>query len=295
MKLQDRRLNPIPFIGYLLRSIRFSNLMLLACGQILVFYFLIFEGEVYDPGRDQFMAFLLIVLGTGLIASGGYLINDYHDIKTDIVNKPHKVIIGDKISKKISLIIYWSFTFLGLLCGILISPAVFMVNSLSAVLLWYYTIRLKKLPLIGNLTISFLSLVSIALLGLVFPKNQDLVFWYGGITFLVMLLREIIKDVEDIPGDEKEQYQTLPLKYGVRATKKIIIAVGLLCIISLLSFSFYLDEINFWVLFGAISIMILYLLFRLQKADTKSEYKRLSFYSKLVLAFGILSIIPVGL
>jgi len=276
------------------RSVRVSNLLLLGMGQIFTWAFLVsgIENFSFEDLLDSRILFL--VSGTLFVAAGGYLINDYHDIKIDLINKPKSVIIGNRISKKISLILYGFLTSSGIILGAFGSIKLAIVNSLAAILLWYYSTSLKRLPYWGNIAVSFLAMLSILILLIPSGWDQALLYWYAIITFSVMMLREVIKDLEDRPGDEKENYRTIPLVFGLEYTRNLLYILGGIIILELISFSIYLDAISIWILFGIISSMVLYLLILLRNADTKKEFSRLSLMSKLILTAGILSIIWVG-
>jgi 4-hydroxybenzoate polyprenyltransferase len=270
------------------------NLILLGTGQVLTWAFLVVGIDNLSFQEFLESKILFLVFGTLLVAAGGYLINDYHDIKIDLINKPESVIIGNRISKKATLILYWLLTLSGIIFGALASLKVGLVNIAAANLLWFYSTALKRLPYWGNIAVSFLAMLSILVLLIPFGWHQDLLYWYAAITFSVMILREVIKDLEDMPGDEKENYRTIPLAYGLEYTKNLLYFLGVMIIFELISFSIYLDAIGIWILFGCIAALVLYLLILLRKADTKKEFSKLSLMSKLILTAGILSILWVG-
>ena len=287
-------LSQFQFIVDVLRSIRVGNLFLLGLGQGLTWAFLIVDPAEISAGQILNTRILFVIAGTLLVASGGYIINDYHDIKIDLVNKPEKVIIGTRISKKIALIIYGFFTGMGILIGGLASPKIGLVNLVASILLWFYSTSFKRRPYLGNLCVSFLGFLSIFLLAIKYGWNFPHVYWYSLITFTLMMLREIIKDMEDMEGDKKEGYETIPLVYGLPYTKSVLIIIGTFIILELMAFSVYIDRTLIWVYFGSLSVVVLYLMVLLPKADTKKEFTRLSFISKMVFAAGIISIIFVG-
>lgn len=277
---------------HVLRSIRINNLILLGLGQFFTWYFLIGTPRAIEELLDSNI--IILILSTALVAAGGYLINDYHDIKIDLINKPEEVIIGNKITKKTALVFYWIFTGMGIALVALASLRLVAVNILASVLLWFYSTNFKRHPYWGNLIVSFLGSLSIIMLPLQYGWNYPIVFWYAGLTFSMMMFREIIKDLQDIEGDEKEGYRTIPIAYGLPYTKTVLMIIGALIILQLMAFGIYLESLSIWIIFGLISATVLYSMITLPSADTKKEFGRLSFISKLVFAAGIISIIFLG-
>ncbi len=277
---------------HVLRSIRINNLILLGLGQFFTWYFLIGTPQAIEELLDSNI--IILILSTALVAAGGYLINDYHDIKIDLINKPEEVIIGNKITKKTALVFYWIFTGMGIALVALASLRLVAVNILASVLLWFYSTNFKRHPYWGNLIVSFLGSLSIIMLPLQYGWNYPIVFWYAGLTFSMMMFREIIKDLQDIEGDEKEGYRTIPIAYGLPYTKTVLMIIGASIILQLMAFGIYLESLSIWIVFGLISATVLYSMITLPRADTKKEFGRLSFISKLVFAAGIISIIFLG-
>ncbi len=287
-------MNSPNFIVDVLRSIRTGNLILLGLGQGLIWAFLIHSPSEINLALILNSRIIFLIAGTLLVASGGYIINDYHDIKIDLVNKPERVIIGNRISKKTALILYGLLTGSGILASAYSSLKIGLVGVGASILLWFYSTSLKRRPYWGNLTVSFLAFLSIFMLLIRYGWDHHLVYWYSIITFSLMMLREIIKDMEDMKGDEKEGYRTIPLVFGLAYARSVLIVIGTFIILELLSFSLVINQLFAWVYFGSLSAVVLYLMVLLPRADTKKEFSKLSFISKLVFAAGIISIIFVG-
>ena len=236
-------------MGWILRLVRFPNLVIVALTQYLIFYFLLvpaFKEVQVLPLLDHFHFFLL-VLDTILIAAGGYVINDFYDQEIDARNKPEKRIVGLKISGTIAL---WCYGFI-LLSGAVLALylaiyvdnlALFGLYPLACFGLWLYSRYWKKAFLIGNLLVSifcafvagiiwFAERATYALLWDKAPeigtKLQFLLGAYLLFAFLSTMYREIIKDIEDREGDAKENGRTLPILLGINKGKWVSFLFGL--------------------------------------------------------------------
>jgi 4-hydroxybenzoate polyprenyltransferase len=194
-------------------------------------------------------AFWLIVLATVLIAAGGYVINDYFDLKIDRINRPESVIIGENMSKKTAMRLYITLTSIGILLGIIISillksSTLGLIFIIVPGMLWFYSSSYKRQFLVGNLIVALVSALSLvvvlvaqcALLINIYgtdllrqtPVLQELYRWVCGFAlfaFLFTLVREIIKDLQDINGDREMECRTLPIVLGECKAKIVITAL----------------------------------------------------------------------
>ncbi len=273
----------------LLKLIRFPNLAIIAITQFMVALFLVKPVSIQALVLD--VPFLILIISTLLIASAGYLINDYYDIKIDYVNKPARVVIGKHIKRRQVLIIHSIFNFTGIVLGGFVSWWILGVNMLAAFLLWLYSNQLKRLPLWGNLTVSFLTGLSVFVVYLHYYTNLESILMYAIFAFFISLIREIIKDLEDMEGDEKFGCKTLPIAIGVSNTKKTIYGV----------ISFFIAVVIFitnqWHLFIPFLITLLlilgFLCIKLFYADKKQDYAKLSTVAKAIMVIGIASMILI--
>lgn len=247
--------------------------------------------------------FIYLVLATLLTAAAGYIINDYYDVKLDLVNKPQKVIVGNIISRRWAMLLHTSSNIAAFVLGFLVNSRVAMAIIVCSILLFFYSVYFKRKFLTGNLIISFLSGFMIVLLWL-FNKSlpETIIFSYAVFAFISTLIREIIKDTEDLKGDSKFDCRTLPIVLGVRKTKAVLQSIILGFVILLLAFCFYVYSsivfhypyiritfIAYIILF--IFIPALFLSYRLYYADVKKDFSRLSLITKIIMIAGILSMV----
>ena len=277
-------------IGGLIQLIRVPNLILLVVTQYFTRIFLI--GNTTSWKHDILdYHFFLLVLSTVLIASAGYIINDYYDIKIDTINKPEKVIIGRIFRRRVAMAAHTILNFIGIGIGFYLSKYIFLINCLASVWLWFYSNRLKRLPFFGNFSIAALTALSIFEVDIYFMRFNPHIYVFGIFALLISLIREIIKDIEDIKGDMRFGCKTLPIVFGIRKTKIIIYLFLSLLIITIAGYANYTNSIamKYYCLFMCIPTV--YFIYRIYFSDTKREYHFLSMYCKLIMLSGAIIMI----
>ncbi|MFN6088351.1 MAG: geranylgeranylglycerol-phosphate geranylgeranyltransferase [Cyclobacteriaceae bacterium] len=273
----------------LFRLTRFWNLAIIAFAQYFTAYFLFQQRLLVFT---DFWLFL-IVAATVMIAAAGYIINDYYDIKIDLINKPDRVVIGKTITRRYAIFFHTVISVTGVGMGLLINWKVGAVNFVSVFLLWLYSNNLKRLPLIGNLVVSLLTGLSIFLLSFLYEQYLPLVMTYSFFAFFMTLIREIVKDMEDMKGDTTFGCRTLPIVWGIRKTKSFLYGTILVFSFLVLWLDYQQLKIS-WIYFIPLLFVPMSLLFyRLLKADTKKEFYQLSQLCKIIMLLGICSMIFV--
>jgi len=270
--------------------IRGPNLLIIILTQYLTAIFLIGQNESYtkflfDP------RLLILSFSTVCIAVAGYIINDYYDIKIDYLNRPEKVVIGKLIRRRIALATHWILSLAGIVMGFFINLEVAAVNLFAAFLLWLYSNQLKRIPFVGNLSIALLTAMSLLVLLLLYPQNHMLVFIYAIFAFFINLIREIIKDIEDLKGDLAFGCKTLPIIWGIRKTKKFLYLVMIIFIILLTWLTLKLDNYLLKVYFVVLAMPAIYFVIKLVRSDSKKDFYYLSIFSKIIMLSGVISMI----
>jgi 4-hydroxybenzoate polyprenyltransferase len=282
----DNRLSP----REIMQLIRLPNLVIILVTQYFTAIFLIgmddpFSLYLFDPNL------FLLSASTVLIAAGGYIINDYYDIKIDYINRPDKVLVGKLIKRRIALTTHIVFSFFGVLIGLYINLIIGGINLIAAFLLWFYSNQLKRLPLVGNVTIAFLTSLGLLVVVLLYPKNQLIVIIYAMFAFFINLIREIIKDIEDWKGDQAFGCKTLPVVLGIRKTKRIVLFILLIFIGSVVWLTLKQDNYFLKIYFVFLAIPAVIFIQRLIRADSKRNFYLLSGFCKLIMLSGIISMI----
>ena len=269
-----------------LKMVRALNLLIVALPQYITAIFLVgTRGNWLEIFTDK--GFFLLVSSTVIITSAGYLINDYYDIKIDYVNRPERVRVGKTLRRRWVIAGHTVLNFLGIAIGFYVSPVIGIINFTAAFLLWLYSNQLKRLPFIGNLVIAGLTGTTLFVVGEYFNEREYLILTYAVFAGFITLIREIIKDMEDMKGDERFGCKTLPIIWGIANTKKFIYLLILLFGITVL---LMIGSISV-VLPIALAVTLILLIFGLAKADTIREYHRLSSFCKVIMLLGVISMI----
>lgn len=278
--------------------------------QVLIKYAL-FESFAVLTALDT-IGFILLVIATISIAAAGNIINDIYDIETDTVNKPNKVVIGNQVSEKLAYNLFFTLSIIGIVIGFYLSHRVgkssfFSIFVIISLALYVYASYLKGTVIFGNLLISFLVAMSIIIVGIfdllptIIPQNRDaqvtffrIVIDYAIFAFLVNLIREIIKDIQDIDGDYKAGMNTLPIVLGRERANKIAFAVSMIPIAAVIYFVvtyLYTQQIAIGYFLIFIIAPLIYATIKIFGAKHNGHYKHISDIYKLVLFFGILSLL----
>jgi len=273
----------------LFRLTRFWNLAIIAFAQYFTAYFLFQQRLLVFT---DFWLFL-IVAATVMIAAAGYIINDYYDIKIDLINKPDRVVIGKTITRRYAIFFHTVISVTGVGMGLLINWKVGAVNFVSVFLLWLYSNNLKRQPLIGNFVVSILTGLSIFLLSFLYEQYLPLVMTYSLFAFFMTLIREVVKDMEDMKGDTTFGCKTLPIVWGIRKTKYFLYGVISLFSVVVLWLDYQELKISWIYFIPLLFVPMSVLVFRLVKADTKKEFYQMSQLCKVIMLLGICSMILI--
>ncbi len=272
----------------LFRISRPINLLMVAFAQLMTAYFLVETTQVGLPVLQDYRLYLL-VLSTVMITAAGYMINDYYDVKIDYVNRPHEVVVGKSIKRRMVIFLHTILNFTAIGLGYLVSPRIALINFFAAFLLWLYSNRLKRGPFIGNLTVAFLTALAIYLVAYHYQKSELLVMTYAIFAFFLNLIREIIKDIEDRPGDRKHGCRTLPIVIGFRKTKQVIFMIAIGFVFAILIVTFKINNSILFIYFGILGLAFLWFMWKIYQADRKDHFTQLSAIAKVLMLVGTLS------
>ncbi len=289
---------------------RWKNLLLILLIQILIKYVFFLKFDIATTLTTA--EFVLLAVSILCISIAGYIINDIEDVTADKINKPNKVFIGNKITLKRANDLYIAFNSVGFIAGMYLSFLIdkisyFAIFLIASLLLYSYANRLKKKLIIGNLAIAFLSFLCILLVPIYdivtatnsYNKEQQIavfqvVLIFSIFSFLLTLIREIIKDIEDMEGDRKIGAKTISLVWGVRSAKQIVIFLSVIFIGSLLYFAYLLRLAHLTAsIYFIVSCVIplIYTVVLVSKSKTKKEFHKISNLLKMIMLLGILAFI----
>ncbi|RYY56076.1 MAG: ubiquinone biosynthesis protein UbiA [Chitinophagaceae bacterium] len=301
-------------IAAFLKMIRLPNLFFMALTQVLFQVCIFYPLYGDDIHALDTRNFILLVIASLFIAAAGYIINDYFDINIDEVNKPDRMIVDRVISRRWAIAWHFMLSASGILLTALALPIfqkwyLILANIFCVLLLWFYSTTFKRKLLIGNIIISLLTSWTILIIFFSKLSIHDALgehhagqakffrfaFLYAGFAFIISLIREALKDVEDREGDARYGCRTMPIVWGVNVTKVytaiwLIILLGILAIIQV-----YILQFRWWwaVVYCVIAIIVPLLLLarKLLQARSTRDFMLLSRYTKMVMFTGILSMV----
>jgi 4-hydroxybenzoate polyprenyltransferase len=302
------------------KLVRIQNLAIIALTQVLLRYCVlekVFYSYGLAPELDDVL-FVLLVLSTVLIAAGGYVINDYFDLKTDLINHPSTVVVDTVIKRRWAIILHFLFTTAGVLLGMYaaletgyLRLAIFHV--VAATLLWFYSTHFKRQLLTGNITVSLLTaaitfIPFIYEMGVMQKVNPGFIYhyrfavlssikyaWiYATFAFITTMAREIIKDLEDIQGDRATGCHTLPIVWGQRSAKLsaffllVITAILLMFVVyNTVRWQHQLLTVATVFITVLLIIPVLWLSVYVLRSVTSAEFGRASLVLKLIMLVGL--------
>lgn len=301
-----------------LKLVRWQNLVFIAITQILFLFCIehpIFAQANITLNLHQFY-FAFLVVASVCIAAAGNIINDYFDLNIDHINKPNNVIVDKIINRRVAIMLHIVLSLIGVVLGFIIDyytrvRFLGIANFCCTFLLFFYSSSLKKKFLIGNVLISLLTAWVILVITYsetnhlldVFKNNSSLqvqklsriTFLYAAFAFIISLIREVVKDMEDIDGDRKYGCKTMPIVWGTNATK-VFVAVWLIVLIAaLIIIQFYVIQFRWWLSIGYCYLFIIFpLIFvfiKLYKANNSKAFHDISSLIKFIMLTGILSMI----
>ncbi|WP_448605971.1 geranylgeranylglycerol-phosphate geranylgeranyltransferase [Paenimyroides ceti] len=232
----------------------------------------------------------LIILSSSVVIASGYIINNFYDSEKDLINRPDKSMLDRLVSKSTKFQIYFALNFLGVGLAWIVSWRAALFFSCYIFILWFYSHKLKKYPIIGNITAAVLAMLPFFGI-LMYFKNYSLgIFVHALFLYLIILIREMVKDLENIKGDLANDYQTIPVRFGVQKAKQLISVLTFLCLIPafILIKEFEIGYMGYYFYFSMIMMSIF--LFQLWGAKQLTDFKKLHLSLKLLILLGVISI-----
>ncbi len=234
---------------------------------------------------------LMLVLASSTAIAGGYIINNFYDREKDLINRPRKTMLDRLVSQRTKLSAYFILNFLSVVLASYVSFRAVLFFSIYIFVLWYYSHRLKKYPFIGNLTAAVLAVVPFFAVFIYYQNFALVIFVHATFLFLLISMRELVKDLENITGDLAQNYRTIPVVYGERVSK---IMLTLLAVLTLIPVYFLLQYFDIgymgYYFYFTIVALIVFVVFLWLSAQ-KIHYILLHTILKLGIVIGVLSIV----
>ncbi len=236
----------------------------------------------------------LIVLATSVTIASGYIINNFYDSKKDLINRPRKSMLDRLVRQQTKLYVYFTLNFIAVGVAAFVSWRAVLFFSAYIFLIWFYSHKVKKYVIIGNLMAVFMAVLPFFAILMYYKNFYEVIFAHATFLFLLMLIREMIKDLENLIGDLANGYNTIPIIYGEQTSKKIITILSLLTILPVYVLIEIFDvgymDIYFYVCF----VVLIFFLIFLWKANQKIDYVKLHFMMKFVIVAGVFCIVLIN-
>ncbi|WP_304036188.1 geranylgeranylglycerol-phosphate geranylgeranyltransferase [Mesonia mobilis] len=282
-------------LASLFSVVRGYNILILFIAQYLASIYILAPEKPLREVLFDVNLFVLVIACTFSIASG-YLINNFYDAEKDLINRPHKTLLDNYISQKTKLAIYFILNFLSVILASYVSFKAVIFFSLFIFFLWLYSHKLKKYPFIGTLVASILAITPFFAVFVYYHNFDMVIFVHATFLFLIISIRELTKDLENLKGDLTQDYHTIPVVYGVKVSKVILsllVALTLIPTLILISNKFEIGYMHYYFLLSFI-LMIIFLFF-LWKSSSKLQYTLLHNLLKLIIVIGVFSILLIDI
>ena len=270
--------------------VRGFNLAMIVVAQYITAIFIMAPNQSLSEVLLDRTLFALILASVAAIASG-YIINNFYDSEKDSINRPQQVSVEKMVSQNTKLILYFILNILVIIAASYVSFRAVLFFSVYIFAIWFYSHKIKKRPVVGNLTSAILTITPFFAIFLYYKNFSSLIFVFGFYLFLVLSMRELIKDLQNLKGDLLQNYKTIPVVYGEKYAKLMIIVL-VVCNVSVTIFllkSYALERMDYFF-YTSISLLFVVLLL-LPKAQSRQQYSRIHVLLKLLVLLGVFSIV----
>tara|TARA_R110002126_G_scaffold181187_4_gene330030 strand:- start:40619 stop:41536 length:918 start_codon:yes stop_codon:yes gene_type:complete len=274
----------------LLSVVRGYNILVLVFAQYLASIFIFSsEDDVAKVILDVDLFF--IVLASVCVIASGYIINNFYDAKVDRINRPLKTGIDNYIKQETKLSLYFTLNFLGFVFGFLVSWKAALFFAVYIFAIWFYSHKLKKLPLMGLISATILTILPFFAIFVHYKNFSKIIFVHAIFLFLVIMVRELIKDLENIKGAIANNYKTFTVAYGEKKTKQLCLLLLFLTLFPIVVlFSF--PELSYMKYYFYVALFtLLFIGFYLWKSNERNQYRFLHNLLKLLLLLGVLCLV----
>ena len=274
--------------------VRGYNILMIALAQYLASIYILspnlpLRGVILDVNL------FILVLVSALVIAAGYIINSFYDSEKDLINKPRKSMLDRLVSQRTKLSAYFVLNFLSVLLASYVSFRAVLFFAAYIFGIWLYSHKLKRIPFIGNLVSAILAIAPFFAVFVYYKNFETVIFVHAIFLFLLILAREMIKDMENIAGDIAQNYKTMPILYGIRFSK---ISVTILILITLIPGILLISNFDVGYMYiyfiGSIILMILFLVL-LWKSSSKKHYVWLHNILKFIIIVGVFSILLIDI
>ncbi len=270
--------------------VRGYNILVIVLAQYLASIFILSSGKTLSEILFDLNLFMLVLASAAVIAAG-YIINNFYDSEKDLINRPRKTMLDRLVSQNTKLSFYFVLNFLGIIAASYVSFRAVIFFSIYIFGIWLYSHTLKKRTFVGNFVAAILAITPFFAV-FVYHKNFDtVIFVHATFLFLVIMMRELVKDLENIKGDIAQNYRTIPIVYGTKTSKWLLTALAGLTIIPIYFLVNHFSIGHMYFYFYASVILLMIFLLVLWRSQAKLHYLLLHNILKLVIVAGVFCIL----
>lgn len=272
--------------------VRGYNILVIALAQYLTSIFILAPERstrevILDPNL------LMLVLASAAAIAAGYIINNFYDSEKDLINRPRKVMLDRLVSQNTKLSIYFVLNFSSVIMASYVSFRAVLFFAIYIFGIWLYSHKLKKITFIGNFVAAILALTPFFAVFVYYRNLDTVIFVHASFLFLVISMREIVKDLENMKGDLAQDYKTIPVVFGVKVSKGMLtLLAGLTLIPLFLLVTRYNLGKMFLYFYGSLILLLLFL-FVLWRSKAKLHYLLLHNILKIIIVAGVISILLI--
>jgi 4-hydroxybenzoate polyprenyltransferase len=272
--------------------VRGYNILIIVIAQYLTSIYILAHDKPLRQVVLDLNLFMLVLASASVIAAG-YIINNFYDSEKDLINRPNKSMLDRLVSQNTKLSFYFVLNFLAVVMASYVSFNAVLFFSIYIFGIWFYSHKLKKLPFIGNLTSAILTITPFFAIFIYYRNFETVIFVHATFLFLIVSMRELTKDLENIKGDLSQNYQTIPIVYGEKVSKIMLTVLAILTLIPtlLLVKYFNVGHMNYFFYLSAL-LLLIFILF-LWNSNSKIHYLILHNILKFIIVAGVFCIVLI--
>ncbi|WP_299777914.1 geranylgeranylglycerol-phosphate geranylgeranyltransferase [uncultured Formosa sp.] len=270
----------------------YNVLMVVVAQYVTAVYMLAHEKPVREVVFD--LNLFMLVLASSATIAGGYIINNFYDSEKDLINRPQKSMLDRLISQNTKLSFYFVLNLLAVIMASYVSFKAVIFFAFYVFGIWFYSHKLKKMPFVGNLISAVLTITPFFAIFMYYQNFEHVIFVHATYLFLIISMRELTKDLENIPGDLVQGYKTIPIAYGEKYSKIMLTVLALLTLIPayflLTRYDIgYMYYFFYFTMFLLSAFMVL-----LWNSDSKKHYLILHNILKFIIFSGVFSLLLIN-
>ncbi|WP_299338858.1 geranylgeranylglycerol-phosphate geranylgeranyltransferase [uncultured Psychroserpens sp.] len=273
--------------------VRGYNILIVVIAQYLTSVYILAHNK---PLKDVIfdLNLLMLVLASAATIAAGYIINNFYDSEKDLINRPQKSKLDRLVSQNTKLSFYFVLNFSAVIMASYVSFNAVLFFSIYIFGIWFYSHKLKKLPFIGNLVSAILTILPFFAIFLYYKNFESVIFVHAIFLFLMISMRELTKDLENMKGDLLLNYKTIPVVYGEKASKIMLTILIVLTSIPVYLLLYHFDVGHMYLFFYLSVMLLLVFLLLLWKSNTKTHYLILHNILKFIIVAGVFCIVLIN-